>query len=61
MTEKSTNDDNDGCNDNYGGEGCNLDNYDDTNDQKRNTMTFEEKITISDYYLVKSARKFGHG
>ena len=50
-----------GCNDNYGGEGCNLDNYDDTNDQKRNTMTFEEKITILDYYLVKSARKFGHG
>ena len=39
MTEKSTGDDNDGCNDNYDGYDCN---FDDNKEQKnKNIMTFE--------------------
>ena len=57
--EKSTNDDNDNCNDNYDSNDGNFDDYDEKMTKKHtNIMTFQQKCTnLRDFYLVKKGQK----
>ena len=57
--QKSTNDDNDNCNDNYDSNDCNFDDYDEKMTKKHtNIMTFQQKCTnFRDFYLVKKGPK----
>ena len=59
MTEKNTDDDDDGWNDNNDGDDDNIDEIDDKNDQKHiKIMTFEYKLTnFRAYYIVKERPK----
>ena len=59
MQEKSTNDDNDNCNDNFDSNYGNFDDYDEKITKKdSNIMTFQQKCTNPrDFYLVKKGPK----